>query len=507
MPPPSGLSTLKRPPSTSTRSARPISPVPLARSAPPAPSSRDLHHERLLLRRDAHADRTRLRVARRVGERLRRHEVRAARDGQRQLALVHVDLDRHLGGLAQRRQRLAEPALAQRHRVQAARELAQLGVRLAELLLGAGDDVVHRVVLVELHARHAQQVRDREQPLLGAVVQVAPDAAALLVGRLDDPRAGFRQRARLVAPLELRRGARREDPQRRGVLLARLHWLRVEHRDVPEVHVLGGAQADRDVALQAEVDRDLGAREALLQRLRERHPRVVGHDRARRAGGVVLERLLDERAVVPGGERGHVHAGGVGGLADQHHLGRERLRDIAGQAAQELVADRTRGALGNRRQELVTSKPTGGKGRGHVLDRSSIERPRRSGFSHAMCARRRCHPHATRHRLQPVKPDRPAPDPLRHGSIALLSVLEGLPDATVGANRDGTIVFVNELAEKQFGYTREELLGQPIEILWPERVRDRYRANLELYFELEHPLRFTERAYGRRKDGPSSSAR
>ena len=32
-------------------------------------------------------------------------------------------------------------------------------------------------------------------------------------------------------------------------------------------------------------------------------------------------------------------------------------------------------------------------------------------------------------------------------------------------------------------------------------MRERYQRNLELYFELEHPLRFTERAYGRRKDG------
>src|SRR4051794_6050416 len=94
-----------------------------------------------------------------------------------------------------------------------------------------------------------------------------------------------------------------------------------------------------------------------------------------------------------------------------------------------------------------------------------------------------------------------APDPLKTGSIALLEVLEGLPDATVGATRDGRIVFVNRLAEEQFGYHRDELLGQPIEILWPERLRERYRRNLDLYFELEHPLRFTERAYGRRKDG------
>jgi len=95
----------------------------------------------------------------------------------------------------------------------------------------------------------------------------------------------------------------------------------------------------------------------------------------------------------------------------------------------------------------------------------------------------------------------PAPDPLRRREIALRAVLEGLPDATVGADRDGRIVFVNALAEAQFGYRREELIGLPIETLWAERVRDRYRRNLELYFKLEHPMRFSERAYGRRKDG------
>ena len=100
-----------------------------------------------------------------------------------------------------------------------------------------------------------------------------------------------------------------------------------------------------------------------------------------------------------------------------------------------------------------------------------------------------------------MEPQNPAPDPLRRGNIALLAVLEGLPDATVGANRDGRIVFVNGLAEEQFGYDRSELIGEPIETLWPERVRERYKRNLTLYFELEHPLRFSDRAYGRRKDG------
>src|SRR3954453_2521148 len=95
----------------------------------------------------------------------------------------------------------------------------------------------------------------------------------------------------------------------------------------------------------------------------------------------------------------------------------------------------------------------------------------------------------------------PAPDPLRRREIAVRAVLEGLPDATVGADRDGRIVFVNALAEAQFGYRREEIIGLPIETLWAERVRERYRRNLQLYFTLEHPMRFSERAYGRRKDG------
>jgi len=92
-------------------------------------------------------------------------------------------------------------------------------------------------------------------------------------------------------------------------------------------------------------------------------------------------------------------------------------------------------------------------------------------------------------------------DPAPDHRIELRVLLEGLPDAAVGAGRDGLIVFVNELAEAQFGYRREELIGRPIETLWPPNVRARYRRNLELYWELEHPLRFSDRAYGRRKDG------
>jgi diguanylate cyclase (GGDEF)-like protein/PAS domain S-box-containing protein len=90
---------------------------------------------------------------------------------------------------------------------------------------------------------------------------------------------------------------------------------------------------------------------------------------------------------------------------------------------------------------------------------------------------------------------------LRRREAALRAVLEGLPDATVAAGRDGRIVFANALAESLFGYEHDDLIGQPVDLLWPERVRARYRRNMELYFATDHPLRFTIRADGLRRDG------
>jgi diguanylate cyclase (GGDEF)-like protein/PAS domain S-box-containing protein len=81
------------------------------------------------------------------------------------------------------------------------------------------------------------------------------------------------------------------------------------------------------------------------------------------------------------------------------------------------------------------------------------------------------------------------------------AVLEGLPDAVVGIAPDGRIVFVNVAAEELFGYPRAELVGQPVQLLWAERVRERYTRNMRLYFEHERPLRYSTEVLGRRRDG------
>jgi diguanylate cyclase (GGDEF)-like protein/PAS domain S-box-containing protein len=85
--------------------------------------------------------------------------------------------------------------------------------------------------------------------------------------------------------------------------------------------------------------------------------------------------------------------------------------------------------------------------------------------------------------------------------LAPAAILEGLPDAVVAAAADERIVYANHLAEELFGYPRPELVGLPVQTLWPERVRERYSRNMRLYFATENPLRFSVEAWGRRRDG------
>ena len=82
-------------------------------------------------------------------------------------------------------------------------------------------------------------------------------------------------------------------------------------------------------------------------------------------------------------------------------------------------------------------------------------------------------------------------------------LLEAAPDAMVVVNQDGGIVLLNVQAEKQFGYQRDELLGQRITTIVPEGfaerlIADRTRTAAEA---LAQQIGMGIELYGRRKDG------
>jgi PAS domain S-box-containing protein len=82
-------------------------------------------------------------------------------------------------------------------------------------------------------------------------------------------------------------------------------------------------------------------------------------------------------------------------------------------------------------------------------------------------------------------------------------LLEAAPDAMVVVNQDGEIVLLNLQAEKQFGYRRDELVGQKVKDIIPEGFAERLIAD-GTRSALEAPaqqMRAGIELYGLRKDG------
>jgi PAS domain S-box-containing protein len=78
-----------------------------------------------------------------------------------------------------------------------------------------------------------------------------------------------------------------------------------------------------------------------------------------------------------------------------------------------------------------------------------------------------------------------------------------VPDAVVGVGSEGKIVLANRQAERLFGYGRESLLGEAIEMLVPRRFRDVHPERRRAYFSdpRTRPMGQGIELYARRRDG------
>jgi len=86
-------------------------------------------------------------------------------------------------------------------------------------------------------------------------------------------------------------------------------------------------------------------------------------------------------------------------------------------------------------------------------------------------------------------------------------LLDAAPDAMVIVDRFGRITLVNRQTEALFGYTREELIGRPVEVLVPDRLRAAHvqqRADFSARPKTR-PMGYGLDLFARRKDGSEFS--
>jgi len=85
----------------------------------------------------------------------------------------------------------------------------------------------------------------------------------------------------------------------------------------------------------------------------------------------------------------------------------------------------------------------------------------------------------------------------------LRAIFDVAPDAIVVISRDGAIHAVNSQTENAFGYRADELIGQPVEMLLPERFRAEHIARL-MAFTTDpklRPMGTDHELFGLRRDG------
>ena len=82
-------------------------------------------------------------------------------------------------------------------------------------------------------------------------------------------------------------------------------------------------------------------------------------------------------------------------------------------------------------------------------------------------------------------------------------VVEAAATAMIMVNKEGGIALINKRVENLFGYKRDELIDQPVEMLVPERFRSHHMGDRHGYFgdAQARPMGAGRDLFGRRKDG------
>ncbi|HLW16148.1 MAG TPA: PAS domain S-box protein [Actinomycetota bacterium] len=78
-------------------------------------------------------------------------------------------------------------------------------------------------------------------------------------------------------------------------------------------------------------------------------------------------------------------------------------------------------------------------------------------------------------------------EPLLPHQLGLGALFDTMTDGIVVAEAsNGLVLLWNPAAALIFGYSKEEILGKPIEMLMPERMREMHRAGLARFARTDH---------------------
>jgi PAS domain S-box-containing protein len=81
----------------------------------------------------------------------------------------------------------------------------------------------------------------------------------------------------------------------------------------------------------------------------------------------------------------------------------------------------------------------------------------------------------------------PLLEPLLPHQLGFGPLFDTMMDGVVVAEANqGIILLWNPAASRIFGYAKEEVVGQPLEILMPERMREMHRAGLSRFARTDH---------------------